>query len=373
MLKKVEDDYYDAEVIGPPTQTTFDAARMRAPSHYAKADDFKSVMRALFTKEAAGDAAKFITTGESAETFKEITRTPVYYPYWECRDLTVEHGGFYADLVRSGMSQGDPLTLIELGSGPASEKTFNILKAIQPDNYVDVEGSFESLLETMEMVYNHFPEIKRYFRTSDFNSADMEKRRPLSEEFARNADPRFFEDLPQQGRRIIVQFGATLGNMPGFPWGEMPRENVLSALQNYRRHMKPGDILILGIDQNQDEETIKACYGDQVHEKLAMQTLKKVPVDLDTVQFDPSAFAFKRYWNPNNHLHALGWEAKHDTAFKIGGSYAEWKKGEFLSYANGYRYPQEFMNGLYEESQLKLIKVNRSPQERMSHQVLRAV
>ena len=343
---------------------------------------------AHFTGERSGDMGGHIFQGPLTETFNQLTTKPNYYPFHEDLELLREHAGFYGDLARPSGFKG-PVTLIELGPGPSFEKTRELMAAIRPDHYMPIDKSMDALFVNAENMHREFPAISRHMKAINFYTQDpgnveilhpSVQAKPGSELHKMEAISLYHaitpvDPLPAHGRRIIVQFGTTLGNMPGTINGQMPETEVLGALRHIRdTFMRPGDIAVFGIDMNQDPGSIRQCYRGKIHKVFAMATLDRIRDELDTSgRFQPEKFDYVQRWRKDSHLYSHCWRAKADMSFVIGDRPISLKEGTLTPYANCYRYPQSFLDPIYPKAGLERLEVFASSHKRMHHQVLKAV
>ncbi len=337
-------------------------------------ESFPGTMARLLTKKAHGVGASHMNT----RLFTQFNLVASYYPYNSDLKLLKKHGKEYGELVRQDLPESMRILLFELGSGKESPKTRAILKHVRPDDYAVDEGDLGALMATVEMVGNEFPGMGIYPRNKDFNKDNMEAGEvPVRVEINEYDEKQYFfsrqeKNLPKDARRLIVQFGTTLGNMEGDPNGALPVREVLGALQNYRAHLSDGDYAIISLDQNQNKASLNKCYGDPVHRQLAEDLLQRTQAQIPHKGFDANNFKYTRFWNPQNHLYANGYEVARDNSFEICGLKAEWKKGEILSYANSYKYPTEFLEIIFAATGFEIVQVNPDDEGRMHHYVLRA-
>jgi len=304
----------------------------------------------LWTRKRAGGAFQHVMAGKAFELYEQFTRAADsnYYLFNSEAKLIRENPDFF----RRGAS-----TAIELGMGSLNSvihKSEPFYDAVRPPEGIIVDYSVVAARSASEYLQGKFPDVKVDMRFSNFNEEDLR--------------------IKGTDRRIMAQFGGTLGNAEGFLDGGLPREFIVKCLTNYRRNLNPGDYFVVGLDQNQDEESLHACYSHELIAKFSMATLDRMAKELPVLQFDADDFEYAHVWNKESHLYAHGFKAKRNGFFGIGGrNYVRYDKGDMFVYCNSYKYPQEFLDDVFEASGFKPCDRLVDPQKRMHIHALEAV
>jgi L-histidine N-alpha-methyltransferase len=163
--------------------------------------------------------------------FEDITRLPEYYLTRTERAILAEHAG---DMIEAA---GPPLEIVELGAGSAS-KTCLLLEALlgrQPRaRYRPVDVSPAALAQAAV-------ELRRFRRLE-----------------VRPVVARYPEELGflggAAGRRLVLFLGSNIGNY------DLPAARAL--LSGVRRHLAPGDALLMGADLRKPRRLLLPAYDD---------------------------------------------------------------------------------------------------------------
>lgn len=367
MLDKVSTDIPAQMAVA----TNVQARTARAQFHARLDEDLKAYARFLqtppdflkdmfnyFTRKESGHLTPYLYKDKNALSWQTSGPIPEsYYIYHADGHILTDHPGYFSDLADRIRIADKPLIAIELGGTgeAASIKTIPFLKETGAGLYVNASNSMEANAAVSAKVEEAMPELKRkILYTPDFNSAAM--------------------DIPDiGGRRIMFQFGSSLGNMSGGFNDELPAGEVYQALLNYRKHLDGGDILVLGIDQNQDEESIINCYSDPLHGHLAMGVLANAVEVLPVEGFVPEYYRPEQTWSAKNHLYAHCYRTLRTNTFTMPGITITSQENDLRNWGNSYKFPQNFMNSLYPYANFRLLDILPDRQKRVHLQVLQAV
>ncbi len=203
-----------------------------------------------------------------SELFEEITRLPEYYPTRAEREVLAREAEHV--IARSGCD-----TLVELGSG-SSEKTRLLLDVLTAGRdrdrpgYVAVDVSEDALRAACAGLAERYPGLRLEAVRADFeHQVDL---------------------LPTRGRRLVAFLGGTIGNLP-----PRSRADFLGAV---RRHLHPGDHLLLGADLVKSPEVLVPAYDDAagVTASFNLNVLEVLNRRLGA-DFDRSAFRHRAVWD----------------------------------------------------------------------------
>lgn len=210
--------------------------------------------------------SKYFYDAAGDKLFQEIMNCPEYY----LTDCEMEiFTGQTAMLAEILMADGSPFDLIELGAGDAT-KSSHLLKhlvAQQADfTYlpIDISSNVISYLNATLQVTIPGLQVKglngEYF--------DMLKQ-------AAEQSPR---------RKVLLFLGSNIGNMP-----VMIAENFCHSL---RKHISPGDMLLVGFDLKKNPKTVLDAYNDKggITKRFNINLLHRINrelhADIDPNQFD---------------------------------------------------------------------------------------
>jgi dimethylhistidine N-methyltransferase len=200
--------------------------------------------------------------------FEEITRLPEYYLTRTEREILRRDAGAMIDTA------GAPLEIVELGAGSAS-KTRLLLEAAlarQPHlRYVPVDVSRAALAQA---------------RVALRDVRGLEVRAVA----ARYPDELGFLRHDGDTRRLIVFLGSNIGNYDG--------RAAHQLLSGVRRHLRPGDALLVGADRRKGPAILIPAYDDSagVTARFSKNLLLRLNRDLGA-DFAPSLFHHVVRWN----------------------------------------------------------------------------
>ncbi|MET8855523.1 L-histidine N(alpha)-methyltransferase [Streptomyces sp. NPDC004579] len=208
---------------------------------------------------------KWFYDARGSELFERITQElPAYYVSRAESALVAARAG---DI---GAATGGARTLIELGSGAASQKTRHLLDGL-PDlhTYIPVDVSESALREAGEALTSERPQLNVHGLIADF-----------TQQLALPTAP---------GPRLIALLGGTIGNL------EPPERAAFYALM--RSLMEPGDSFLLGVDLVKDEPVMVAAYADdELTGQFNRNVLAVINQQLNG-DFDLGAFEHVALWD----------------------------------------------------------------------------
>jgi dimethylhistidine N-methyltransferase len=200
--------------------------------------------------------------------FEEITRLPEYYLTRTERGILHHHGGAMIEAA------GPPLEIVELGAGSATKTRLLLAAALagQPRlRYVPVDVSRAALAQA---------------------SAALRDLRGLD---VRPAQARYPEELgflrhDGTARRLVVFLGSNIGNYDA--------RSAHELLVGVRRHLRPGDALLVGADRRKSPSILLPAYDDAagVTARFSKNLLLRLNRDLGA-DFAPSLFHHVVRWN----------------------------------------------------------------------------
>jgi len=187
-------------------------------------------VRKGLTKEPKELPPKYFYDARGSKLFEEICELPEYYPTRTERSILTR----IADPI---VEECQPRTLIEFGPGNAN-KTRLLLDAIAKRGllrrYVPIDLSEDFLREILTIFGSAYPNLSIHGLIGDFQQ-------PV-------------EIPPDEGRRLVVFLGGTIGNLtPG-------EADVF--LRSVARMLGPGDRFLLGTDLVKDVRQLERAYND---------------------------------------------------------------------------------------------------------------
>ncbi|HVX93764.1 MAG TPA: L-histidine N(alpha)-methyltransferase [Polyangia bacterium] len=173
-----------------------------------------------------------------SELFEEITRLPEYYLTRTERAVLAEHAGAIVDAA------GGPLEIVELGAGSAV-KTRLLLEALlarqRRVRYVPVDVSASALGQARVELGGlgglaFEPVVARYPEELGFLRAPARGLRKVAD------------------RRLVLFLGSNIGNYDA--------RAAVTLLAAVRRHLAPGDALLVGADRRKSAALLRPAYDD---------------------------------------------------------------------------------------------------------------
>ncbi|MDX6699139.1 MAG: L-histidine Nalpha-methyltransferase [Solirubrobacteraceae bacterium] len=211
---------------------------------------------------------KHFYDSRGSELFERICELPEYYPTRTETAILAERAG---EIVAAA---GEPVELVELGSG-STRKARMLLDAMgAPRRYVPVDVSERMVREAAGELAADYPGLEVHGVVGDFERHLGEVPRP-------------------RGRRLVALLGGTIGN---FPPGSRRR-----LLRDVRRMLGPGDRFLLGADLVKDPAVIQAAYDDaagvtaEFNRNLLHVLNRELGADFDPDEFDHVAFYDARH------------------------------------------------------------------------------
>jgi len=264
--------------------------------------------------------------------FEEITQLPEYY-------LTArEHSIFSryaAEMLEaaSGSPASDcksvPLSVVELGAGSAS-KTLVLLRALAERQgggmYLPVDVSRSALEWAHKNVQAALPAIEV---------------QPICAEITQ--EKRL--ELPQQGRRLALYIGSSIGNYDP--------EEAIELLQWLHGQLQPGDALLLGTDMVKETAPLLAAYNDAagVTARFNKNMLARLNRDLEA-NFDLDAFDHRAVWNAKASRMEMHLDSRRNQTVRIAALDREFrfKRGESIHTESSYKFTPHAVEEILLES-----------------------
>ncbi|QDN84404.1 L-histidine N(alpha)-methyltransferase [Streptomyces sp. RLB3-6] len=238
----------------------------RTLPHDATAAALRDDVRCGLTRTVKSLPPKWFYDAHGSALFERITTdVAAYYPTRAERDLLAARAGDIAAATRAR-------TLIELGSGAASEKTRLLLGALTDlHTYVPVDVSESALREAGEALTAERPGLDVHGLIADF-----------TQHLALPAAP---------GPRLVALLGSTIGNL-------LPAERT-AFFTSMRALLEPGDALLLGVDLVKDPSVLVAAYDDRetgITSAFNKNVLTVINRELGA-DFEPDAFEHVALWD----------------------------------------------------------------------------
>jgi hypothetical protein len=158
------------------------------------------------------------------------------------------------------------------------------------------------------------------------------------------------------GRKVMAEFGLTIGNMEGFPKDGFPYERMLSALKARLSHLDNGDMMTFTFDCNQNGQEVEDAYNSDWTTLWARELLRVAKYELDIEgDFDPDDFVFRDEWVGESHGGFNYVIATRPLDFAIGDKNFKVDTGDKWGITNSYKMPYEMTEQLANDLNTDLI------------------
>ena len=253
---------------------------------------------------------RFFYDKKGSGLFEQICALPEYYP--TRTEISLLRG------ARGDLSRLGDCRLVELGSG-SSVKTRLILDALSCGDleYSPIDVS-DILAESSEGLLADYGNLSITGIIDTYEGGL---------EFLRGFD----------GKRNLVAFlGSSLGNLEPAAGSRFLRA-VHDAL-------KPGDMLLIGLDLAKDASILESAYNDSagVTARFNINVLERINCELDA-DFDLSGFGHRAVYNRGEGRIEMYLESLADQSVTVAGSGLELtlKKGELIHTEYSYKYEKD--------------------------------
>ena len=238
--------------------------------HPARIASFGEDVRRGLTATPKTLAPKYFYDDLGSSLFEAITRLPEYYLTRVERDLLATYG---REIVASF---GEPLELVELGSGSAT-KTRIIIEAILEKQkalkYHPIEISPDALMESsLALIASHERLVVQAYAADYFSLLRQ-------------------RELATQDRVLALYLGSNIGNFE--PHAARTLLELLASA------LKTGDGLLVGYDLKKDATILEAAYDDPtgVTSAFNKNLLARINREFDG-DFDLHQFRFAAQYDP---------------------------------------------------------------------------
>jgi dimethylhistidine N-methyltransferase len=296
----------------PPRSTLI---TLRAPQ-----DHLAEEVRRGLTATPRELPCKYFYDAHGLALFEQICRLPEYY-------LTRVETGLLEEQAAAIVERCPaPLTLAELGSG-SSIKTRLLIEpclALQEGlTYYAIDILPSALEESAARLVRDYPRLTVVGLVGEFGDG-----------------LRYLGAQPG-GPRLVAFLGSTVGNFT-----EEENDRFFAML---RRHLRPEDRLLLGVDLLKDPALLVAAYDDSqgVTAQFNLNILARLNQEL-AADFDLAAFRHRAVWNAARSRVEMHLVSERDQTVRIGalGLEVPFRAGETIHTENCYKHSAEAMTGL---------------------------
>lgn len=287
--------------------------------------------------EIVGDLAN----GEGCY-YELISHNPGYYLYKEEIELFNNVAAPLANHVPSRAN------VIEFGPGTDiafKNKSLPFLKEIKELNsYIPIDLCQTYLDQSEEILSHTLPGVA------------VEK---INSDFIKN-----LELVGNYDKPVIFFKGSTITNLS--------TKNCLSFLQRVSKVIHSDGRLIVGVDSNQNEASLRGAYDDGKMADLTLSIVHYINRDLPVSGFDPMGFEYEFNWVAETHCVEHNVRATKEQSFVLDGTPITIKNGTKFHFLSSYKYPVDYFQNLALEAGLKPLESFVHDNKRMVIHVLGA-
>jgi len=289
-------------------------ARKIVPAEIVPQSEFARDVLAGLSRTPKAIPPKYFYDHEGSRLFEEITRLNEYYPTRTEVELLRTYATDIAALIPANAA------LIEFGSGSSTKVRILLDAAPQVAAYVPVDVSGDFVAQEAEGLRKDYPNLRVCPVAADFTG-----------DFKLPAEVR---DLPH------------IGFFPGSTIGNFEPHEACAFLQQARRILGRGAVLIVGADLEKSSHVLNAAYNDKqgVTEKFNLNLLHRINRELGG-EFDPSSFEHHAFYNRERHRIEMHLASVKRQKVRVAGEVIDFRAGETIHTENSYKYsPNSFVS-----------------------------
>lgn len=218
-------------------------------------------------------SSKYFYDAVGDKLFQDLMNCEEYYPTNCELEIFAQQT---ADMAKAIMDNGSPFDLIELGAGDALKSSYLLKYLLQQKvdfNYLPIDIS-DNIISYLNMT---LPVLMPGLQVTGLNGDYFDML-----ETANKASDR---------RKVVMFLGSNIGNMPV--------EDALDFCREIRKHLSPGDKVLIGIDLKKNPKTVLAAYNDQqgITKRFNLNLLERINRELNA-DFDVAAFEHYPTYDP---------------------------------------------------------------------------
>lgn len=217
-------------------------------------------------------------------------------------------------------------TIVDLGPGEVQAINTNTMPFIASASewiktYVSIDLCESYANDAAQIVSSFNPKIKTF---------------PLNQDFL-SAKPYY----PASPKVLGLCFGGIVGNYAGPQAVKDAIPKLVKELTLLRKNMPHGGHLLVGLDANQNEQSLYESYDHSTHAIYEINVMFQIKRDLmpDQVGFKPEQWKYEMAWYPNSYQFCHISEALEDQHFTLAGREYSISKGEQFVVDNSFKFP----------------------------------
>lgn len=276
--------------------------------------------------------SKYFYDANGDKLFQELMNCEEYYPTnCELEIFTDQTAG----ICNAMIADGDTFDLIELGAGDAMKSTFLLKYLLEHDakfSYlpIDISANVISYLNIT------LPVTLPGLQVTGLNGEyfDMLKKAAAI----------------SKRRKVVLFLGSNIGNMPV--------ADAEKFCQELRKHLSPGDMVLIGVDLKKNPKTILAAYNDKegITKRFNLNLLERINREL-MGDFDLSKFEHYPTYDPETGACKSYLVSTAGQQVKIGKEHIHFQKDEYIYMEISQKYTVMQTNQLAEYAGFKPIQL----------------
>ncbi|ERT03823.1 hypothetical protein M595_6237, partial [Lyngbya aestuarii BL J] len=163
---------------------------------------------------------------------------------------------------------------------------------------------------------------------------------------------------------VVFFKGSTITNLS--------TNNCLDFFRRISPALQPEGLLIVGVDTNQNEFSLRKAYDDGRMARLTLSILHFINRDLPISGFDASAFNYEFNWVPSTHCVEHNVRATQEQNFLLDGIPVQIEKGTKFHLLSSYKYPVDYFQDLAKKAGLQPLDCFVDQNGRMAIHILQA-
>jgi len=218
-------------------------------------------------------SSKYFYDAIGDKLFQDLMNSPEYYPTNCELEIFSKKTTEITDAI---ITDGNAFDLIELGAGDAMKSTFllkSLLEQKADFTYLPIDIS-DNVISYLTIT---LPVTLPGLKVTGLNGEYFQMLTKAASISSR--------------RKVVLFLGSNIGNMPV--------NDAIEFCHELRRHLSPGDMVLIGIDLKKNPKTVLAAYNDKegITKRFNLNLLDRINRELDA-NFDISKFDHYPTYDP---------------------------------------------------------------------------
>lgn len=300
-------------------------------------DDLARDVQQALTAPVKSLPCKYFYDQQGMALFEQICELPEYYLTRVETAILKNRAARIIDLCPSD------LILVELGSGSSTKSRYLIEACLVRQKaltYYAIDISADGMENGVRLLLQEYPQLRVVALVGEF------------------ADGLTYLAAHAGGPRLVAFLGSTVGN-----FNEKEIARFFSML---RRHLRPADRFLLGVDLLKDPALLEAAYDDSqgITARFNLNILARLNREL-SADFDLGAFQHRAVFNREHGRIEMHLVSLRDQLVHIGnlGLEIAFRQGETVHTENCHKYSRERMEAIMTSHGLQVLSHFTDPQE----------